>query len=282
MALTPVVVGTDGSEESLRAVEWAAHEARRRRVPLRIVSAPAMPPRMRTHDSDSQNVTGELSAASARALRDAVTRSEEVAPGLLVDAALLMGPPAIALTESGAGALMLVTGARGAGGFSAMLLGSVSRYAAMHASCPVVVVRQETSAVHLEVVVGVRDLQDTTATLGFAFAEAALRHATLVAVHSWSGLPAVSWRPVEPGRLTAEIDSALAAVLAPWREKYPDVPVRRDVVGDHPGHVLASYTPRADLVVLGRHGPETGPAVGGIQHAVLSHARGPVAIVPAG
>ena len=48
------------------------------------------------------------------------------------------------------------------------------------------------------------------------------------------------------------------------------------MVHDHPGHVLASYTARADLVVIGRHGS----AVGGIQHALLSHAHGPVAIVP--
>ena len=46
MTTRPVVVGVDGSEESLRAVEWAAREAHRHGAPLRLVSAPAVPPRM--------------------------------------------------------------------------------------------------------------------------------------------------------------------------------------------------------------------------------------------
>jgi nucleotide-binding universal stress UspA family protein len=282
MGPMPVIAAVDGSEESLRAVEWAAAEARRHRAPLRIVSAVAMPPRMRAHDSGPKTVADELCAASARALRDAVTRSEEVAPGLPVDASLLIGPPALAVTDSGAGALMLVVGARGAGGFSAMLLGSVSRYAAMHACCPVVVVRGETSAVHVEVAAGIGSLQESSATLEFAFAEAAGRDATLVAAHSWNGLPPASWRPSDPAERAAQAADQLAEALVPWREKYPGVAVRLDVVGDHPAHLLASYASRADLVVLGRHGGGTGPAVGGIQHAVLSHARGPVAIVPSG
>jgi nucleotide-binding universal stress UspA family protein len=36
MATKPVIVGVDGSEESLRAVEWAALEARRHGSSLRI------------------------------------------------------------------------------------------------------------------------------------------------------------------------------------------------------------------------------------------------------
>jgi hypothetical protein len=47
MATKPVTIGVDGSEESLRAVEWAALEARRHASPLRIVSAPAELPRLR-------------------------------------------------------------------------------------------------------------------------------------------------------------------------------------------------------------------------------------------
>jgi hypothetical protein len=64
------------------------------------------------------------------------------------------------------------------------VLGSVSRYVATRVQCPVVVAREETMAVHSEVVVGVRDLDQPTA-IGFAFEEAMLRKARLRAVHAW-------------------------------------------------------------------------------------------------
>jgi nucleotide-binding universal stress UspA family protein len=289
MAIRPVVVGVDGSEESLRAVEWAAMEADRHGAPLRIVSAPAMPPRMWASDPAPQGVAKVLGAAPRRALGEAITRAREVAPDLLVDTDLLTGQPALMVTGSGSGALLLVVGARGAGGFAAMLLGSVSRYAAMHASCPVVVVREETSVVHREVVVGIRDPHDMTATLSFAFEEAALRKAALVAVHAWHGFPSPADRgareataqSAEPGKVPAIPDRHLAETLRAWQEKYPSVPVRADIVHGHPARVLASYTARADLVVIGRHGGhDTGPAIGAVQHGVLNHAHGPVAIVP--
>jgi nucleotide-binding universal stress UspA family protein len=278
MATLPVVVGVDGSAESLHAVEWAALEAQRHGAPLRIVSAPALLPRMRAHDTVPRAVADALYGESVRALREAVTRAKEVSSRPLIDTSTLAGPPALAVTDSGHGALMLVVGARGAGGFAALLLGSVSRYAAMHATCPVVVVREETSAVHREVVVGVHDPLDATAALDFAFGEAGLRRATLVAVHSWNGLPVANWRTADAERLAAEADRGLGEALAPWQEKYPGVPVRHDVVHGHPARVLAAYAGRADLVVIGRH--SRGHAIGGIQHAVLGHAHGPIAVVP--
>ncbi len=293
MATMPIVAGVDGSEESLRAVEWAALEARRHRAPLRIVSAPALLPRMSVHPQDLETVATRLEGESCRALDEAVTRSREVAPGQLIDVDLLTEPPAVAVTQSGTGALMLVVGARGAGGMAAMLLGSVSRYAAMHARCPVVVVREDTSAVHGEVVVGIRDPQDADDTLGYAFEEAALRGATLIAVHSWNwpcsalsdraGRGAAA-RPVADARLVAaEADWCLTGALATWRDKYPAVPVWQDVVHDYPAHVLASYSARADLVVIGRHDAAGSRSViGGVQHTLISHARGPVVIVPDG
>ena len=129
MATKPVVVGADGSEESLLAAEWAAMEANRHGLPLRIVSAPAMVPRMHACQVSPATVADALRGVSARALEAAVTRAEEVAPGLEITTDLLSGPPALAVAGSGAGAAMLVVGARGAGGFAAMILGSVSRYA---------------------------------------------------------------------------------------------------------------------------------------------------------
>jgi nucleotide-binding universal stress UspA family protein len=291
MAVMPVVVGADGSEESVRAVEWAAREAVRHEAPLRIVSAPPMLPRTWASDLAPPDVARVLGSVSGRALGEAVTRCREVSPDLLVDTDLLTGPPALAVTDSGSGALMLVVGARGVGGFAAMLLGSVSRYAAMHASCPVVVVREETSAVHLEVVVGIRDLHDTAAMLPFAFKEAALRGATVVAVHAWSWVPSAFGEPgiketaerlADPGKVAEDANRNLTETLREWQEKYPDVPVRKEVVHGHPARVLASYTAHSDLVVIGRHhGHDTGPAIGAVQHALLNHAHGPVATVPA-
>ena len=90
-----------------------------------------------------------------------------------------------AVTEAGSGALMLVVGSRGVGAFAAMILGSVSRYAATHAACPVVVVREEIGAAHRQIGVGVGDLEHSRALLDYAFEEAVLRNASVVALHSW-------------------------------------------------------------------------------------------------
>ena len=102
------------------------------------------------------DVTDVLVKNRDRALAAAAERAAEMAPGLLIDTDQLAGAPAEAVTESGAGALMLVVGSRGRGAFTAMVLGSVSRYAASHASCPVVVVRDATTATGRQVGVGHR------------------------------------------------------------------------------------------------------------------------------
>ena len=287
MTTKPVIVGVDGSEESLLAVEWAALEARRHSSPLRIVSAPDVMPRMHACQVSPAEIAAALRGTAARALDAGITRSEEVAPGLAVDTGLLSGPPAVAVAESGADASVLVVGARGAGGFAAMMLGSVSRYVATWAPCPVVVVREETTAVHREIAVGVRDPEEATEALAFAFEEAALRGGDLVAVHTWYLLPsgqAGALGPADPERFAVEAARHLAAALEEWQDKYPDVRVRQDVIRGHPGRVLASYSARADLVVLGRHGHPAGPGpgIGSVQHAVLDHAHGPVAVVPSG
>jgi nucleotide-binding universal stress UspA family protein len=294
MVTRPIVVGVDGSEESMQAVEWAAMEAKRHSSPLRIVSAPTLIPRIRAYHAAAETVAVALRGISARALETAVARSQEVAPCLYVTTDLLSGPPALAVAGSGSDASMLVVGARGTGGFAAMILGSVSRYAATRAPCPVVVVRQETMAVHREIAVGIRDPQDATETLAFAFEEAAARGADLVAVHAWFWLPSAPslppappatgegtrLQPADPDQISAGATRTLTAALDEWRDKYPKVRVRQDVIRGHPGRVLASYSARADLVVVGRHGG-AGPGVGSILHAVLDHAHGPVAVMPA-
>src|SRR5271166_2747085 len=145
MSAKPIVAATDGSEESLRAVDWAAREAALRGAPLRIVCAAALVPRMIGGHamSDYDTVSDTIREHRDQALTAATERATRTAPGLLVDADQLSGSPAEAVTEAGSGALMLVVGSRGNGAFAALVLGSVSRYAATHASCPVVVVRDQ-------------------------------------------------------------------------------------------------------------------------------------------
>lgn len=267
MAAGPVVVPVDGSAEALAALEWAARAAERHSAALRIVSAPAMPPRMRASAGSTPTVATELREHALRAVETAITRAREIVPGLVADAGLLAGPPALAITEAGQGALMVVVGARGIGGFAALVLGSVSRYVAMHASCPVIVVREQAEAVQREIVVGLRDPLESTEALAFAFAEAAASGAELVAVHA--------------GQVCAQITGELGQTLGGWRDKYPAVAVRPDPVHGHPAQILAEYSARAALVVVGRHGgSDASPAIGSIQHAVLNHARGPIAIIP--
>jgi nucleotide-binding universal stress UspA family protein len=281
MAMRPVVVGVDGSQESMRAAEWAALAAVRHHAPLRIVSAPpALPPILTTPAVDR-----ELREAALSALSEAVGRVIELAPHLLTETSLLEGQPALAVAASGAGAPMLVVGARGGGGFMGMALGSISRYVAAHAPCPAVVVRTETAAVQRELVVGIRDPREAEQVLGFAFAEAALRRAELVVVHSLYG-SAVALGGATGGdqALTlAEAGQSLAAALRVWHDKYPDVQVRQDVVLVHPAKVLACYSARADLVMIGRREEgSAGPAIGGTKHALLNHARGTVVVIPPG
>jgi nucleotide-binding universal stress UspA family protein len=278
MAAKPVLAGVDGSPESVRAVEWAAREAALRGTSLRIVAVVSMPPRMTPNPATDDTVAGHIEQATAGALTAAASQAAAAAPGLDVNTQLLEHTaPATALVDASRNALMLVVGSRGAGGFSALVLGSVSRFAATHADCPVVVVREEISAAHREVVVGVHDPGQATAALGFAFEAAALRKARLVATHARSRSPFGGHEdPPEEEQRT------LDALLASWREKYPDVPASAEIMHAHPGRVLAGASARADLVVLGRHAPGSGhgPGVGSVTHSVLSHAHGPVVSVP--
>src|ERR1700685_1776059 len=286
MSAKPIVAASDGSEESLRAVDWAAREAVLRGAPLRIVSAPGLLPRMvgSQGHSDYETVSDVIRDQSDYALTAATARAAKVAPDLLIDADHLDGGPADAVTAAGSGALILVVGSRGVGAFAAMILGSVSRDAATHASSPAVVGREESGTAHRHVGGVSGGLEGTPAALPCAFEEAALRKASLVAIHAWqtgqSDIPRAGIALASPGRdhLEAEATDQLEALLTEYREKYPDVPVSHDVVHGHPGRILSGLSARADLVVLGRHPAHHGP--GAVIHAVLNHAHGPVVTVP--
>jgi nucleotide-binding universal stress UspA family protein len=284
VSVKPIVAATDGSEESLRAVSWAAREAVLHDAPLRIVSAAALFPGTSGSQRETgyENVTDLIEENRDKALTKAAEHAAATVPGLLIDTDKLDGRPAEAVADSGAGALMLVVGSRGGGAFGALLLGSVSRYAATHAPCPVAVIRDESESTQRQVAVGIGDVDGCGATLDFAFEEAALRHASLIAVHAWTmdtdiSRAGISFSTPAARAIADEADQALRGAVEACSGKYPEVHVIHDVVRGHAGRALAGLSARADVTVIGRHGRQ-GP--GAVTHALLNHAHGPVVTVP--
>ena len=133
-----IVVGVDGSECSVRALEWAVTEARRSGGTLHLVSAWVFPMALgyafTTTVSDVQKVAQEVIDRS-------IAYVHTLAPEIEVDGETTEQTPAAALVAAAAGADLLVVGSHGRGGFEGMLLGSVSQHCTRHATCSVVVVR---------------------------------------------------------------------------------------------------------------------------------------------
>lgn len=138
-----IVVGIDGSEAARRALQWAAAEARLRRASLEVVHAWAMPAVI-AFPYTSANFDPTPIEQSARATLDAAVDALDTS-GLAqpVERILVNGGAASAVLEAAKGADLVVVGSRGLGGFSGLLLGSVSHQVAHHAGCPVVVVPAE-------------------------------------------------------------------------------------------------------------------------------------------
>jgi nucleotide-binding universal stress UspA family protein len=138
-----IVVGVDGSDGSIQALEWAAAEAKLRTATLTVLLAWQWP-------------TGVYAAASwARITPELIEDIQKLADQRLEEACAAVGPaldgvdvermpvegvPAQTLIDAAADADLLVVGTRGHGGFVGLLLGSVSQQCAHHSPCPIVIV----------------------------------------------------------------------------------------------------------------------------------------------
>jgi nucleotide-binding universal stress UspA family protein len=274
----PVVVGVDGSEASLAAVDLAVRMAAERHRPLRVVyalawSALELPPDGGLRAEAEQ--IADRAAAYAHGLHPAVTVTSEVITG---------GPAEVLIQQSGQAAVV-VLGHRGLGGFASLLLGSVAVQVTAHASSPVVVARGEPRG-DGPVVVGVDGSPTSAAAIGFAADEAAWRKTNLIAVHAWA--QPVSTGPgdmlplvYDPDLLASEEARVLAESVAGLGATHPDVHVERQLVESPAATVLIEQSRRAQLVVAGSrgHGGFTGLLLGSVSHALLHHAECPVAVV---
>jgi nucleotide-binding universal stress UspA family protein len=287
MRHTGIVVGTDGSAPSRIAVRWAAGEARLHGAPLTVLIAYswAGPP-------EAHGGAGHPDVV-ARRFEDmavaAATEAESMEPGIDVSGTAVLGDPATALLHAGRTASMLVVGNRGRGGLASLLLGSVSQHVVTHATGPVVVVRGR--AVHRPgpVVVGVDDAASAQHTLALGFDEAHLRGCGLLAVHCCPmpmppygmDMPAL---PYDPDAVWWDAARDLDAILAPWRDKYPTVPVDALTRPGSPAKNLRTVSGDASLLIVGSRGYGTlvGSLFGSVGRQLLHHADCPILIVHPG
>ncbi|WP_411149848.1 universal stress protein [Streptomyces sp. A30] len=294
MSTLPVVAAVDGSDDSLRALDWALDAALRREAPLRVAH-------VRQYAAWTQPgapVVPAPAPADDQVLADVRAHLENRADLPDTEYVGLDGAIGVLLPELGSTAQLMVLGSRGRGGFASLLLGSTSMAAARDAECPVVVVPRPGREVHGDapagpgprVVVGLQVDSPDEATLAFAFTEAALRGARLqvVAAYPW---PVQSW--AAPGELLpvmidqdaveSETRALAEGFLAPHNARHPDVRAEPYIApGDAAGHLVAA-SKDADLVVVGRHRRRLlAPArmMGSVTQAVLLHAASPVAVVP--
>ena len=284
MSISDIVVGVDGSAESDAALRWAALEAQRHGATLTVLHA---------HEPGDYGIRTPLEEAHVQDMRriaaaivdSAVTEVRSLAPAVRVQGETVGGGAAAGLIRAADPGTMVVVGNRGRGGFAGLLLGSVSQHVAAHARGSVVIVRDGAGRPDGPVVVGVDEANESDHTLGVAFEEAALRgapiqvlHTYVLAIQTW-GLDLPPEVEDEHVRQTAEANR-LAAIVAPWREKFPAVPVEAFAVEGQASARLVDASSTAQLVVVGSRGGGgfAGLLLGSVSLHLLHHADCPVLI----
>ncbi|WP_424570670.1 universal stress protein [Streptomyces sp. CH-036] len=208
----PLVVGVDGSESSLQAVDWAADEAARHATPLRMVYASLW------ERYEGAVPTGGLERPAGRVLAEnilgaAAERARLRVPALAVSTDVLAEDATSALLREGASSSAVVVGSRGRGQLASVLLGSVSLVVAARSVCPVVVVRGDEVALasrHERILLGVGGRDVGAPAVRFAFHEAATRGCALHVLRTWRQ-PA--GRPAEHGAAPLQGRSPMAGVV---------------------------------------------------------------------
>lgn len=267
-----VAVGFGGAGGS-QALAWASEEALQTTAPLQLLYAcprgsplarrPGTPPMARVELVDPP-LARAVSAARARL------------GSRRVSLRILEGDPGTALAHACAGAGLLVIGAGGGG--------STVRRVIRQAHCPVIVARavhdDRDAAFAGQVVVGVDGSSTGRAAVEFAFEYAEQHHLAVCVAHVTS----TDWPSADIARaagLTAAME-LFKTEVEPWKQKYPQVRVRRTVLHGDVCSGLVWAGAGAHLLVVGdRHrGPLGRARTGDVPLTVARRAGCPVAVVP--
>ena len=282
----PVVVGVDGTQQGLHAVQFAVAEAQRVGCGVRLVhvlpelatTSPIAP--MAGHDV--------FDAAAQKIMREAEQAARAAWDGMVpLEKVTRTGSRVHVLVQESHGARLVVVGHRDRPLLGRVFTASTSTGVASRARCPVVCIPTvwQAAADHHQVVVGVEDPDHAYEVLSHAFVAASTRHARLRVLHTWK-----LQRPYddlvvgqrEADRWTETLTQQLRAALRDLQAAYPEVVVDIDVRHQDPAAALLGATEGADLLVIGRkgHGAALGLPVGSTARALIREARCPVEITP--
>jgi nucleotide-binding universal stress UspA family protein len=282
-----IVVGVDGSTASERAAQWAAAEAERRRAAVDVVHAWMTPYPLSPPDYFLDPAPFEAQGAE---ILDHAMRSLVASGHVAIDPrpVLVREYPSKALVHVAEGAALLVVGSRGRGGFSGLLLGSVSQNCVHHAPCPVGVIPPGWSgSEHGRVVVGVDGSPPSYGALRWAVDEAVLRNARLDVVNAYNYLEVVMPMLISPGidcevlekASTSMLEQMLGSVIPVLGPRPPAV----ELIAVHTGaaRALLETAIGADLLVVGSRGRGglRGLLLGSVSQQCVQHAPCPVIVV---
>lgn len=136
-----IVVGVDGSDRSIEALEWAAEEARVRGIPLEVATTWTYPIGTLLVPVGPEPPQRSALIQEAKGLLDRVLdKAASAVEGVEILRRVIEGYAPQSLIEESKDAELLVLGKRGLGGFKGLVLGSVSQQCVAHGKCPVVVV----------------------------------------------------------------------------------------------------------------------------------------------
>jgi nucleotide-binding universal stress UspA family protein len=287
-----ILVGVDGSNDGLRAVDFAAAEAQLRQTTLHVVTA--LPPADATAFGLALPVLADQAvvAAAERATAGAARRA--LATGLTaqqVSTAMVPGRPGDVLAELSEGAAAVVIGRRGLSGLERVFAGSTSVAVGAKAHCPVIVVphgwRSPAAGGHA-VGVGIDGSAESVPALAAAYAEAAARAVRLRVIYAHQprldGLAGSAGDEASLSDWLARAELRVAEMIAGWHDDYPDTVVERHFIRAHPVRALIEESHDLDLLYVGTNGSSTlsGLVLGTVARAVLAGSACPVALVRKG
>lgn len=277
-----IVVGVDGSPGSEHALRWAMDDARARHLDVEAVHAWNEP--VSIYPANLYAEPGSYQAAGAKVLAHALAVAGPAGEGLELTSRLMEGDAATALLEASSDAELLVVGSRGRGGFTGLLLGSVSRTCLHLATTPIVVVPPAWAPRPTRrIVVGVDGSPSARAALDWALSEAAAHDAVLRVVNVYDLAPYDTI-----GAISTPADDELAlktsrALLEEMTEEAEGTGVEIELLAASgtPARTLLDATVHADLLVVGSRGlgAVRRLLVGSVSQQCVYHSTCPVAVV---